>query len=76
MKLRREKGLEAANKALETISLEQMRSIIIDANRAIINAANLYTAEYADLAVDMNLDISQKPKQETDSLIKRIKELK
>jgi hypothetical protein len=76
LELRRTQGQEAADKALKTLSSEQMRDILVETNKAIINLANLSIATYIDYAVDANLDISQKPKQEVNSLIQKVKELK
>ena len=72
LKIRQEQGQEALNKALQTLSLEQMRDLIIETNKAIINQANLFVATYIDYAVEANLSAVQPAKEEFDSLIKKV----
>lgn len=76
MELRRTQGQEAADEVLKTLSLEQIRDIVIDANKAVINLANLAVATYVDYAVETDLDGTQQAKQKVDFLIKKMKELK
>lgn len=72
LELRRTQGPEAANEVLKTMSLEQMRDITIEANKQIINLANLFVATYMDYAVEANLPSAQKAKQDVDFLIKKV----
>lgn len=72
IKIRQEKGQEALNTALKALTVEQMRDLIIETNKALINQAHLFVAAYIDYAVEANLEVSQSVKEGVDSLMKRI----
>jgi hypothetical protein len=76
LKLRKEQGLEAANKVIRELNVEQCRQLTIEANQAVISLATEYAAEYIDYAVTTGLTVTQESQQETMTAIDKIRNMK
>jgi hypothetical protein len=76
LELRKEQGLEAANKAIRELNVEQCRQLTIEASRAVISLASEFTAAYVDYAVTVGLTVTQESQQETMTAINKIRNMK